>query len=82
MKAYQVFTGDLNKHGHQYFELDSIYLSKGRALIRCKEIIEAEEFKEEKITMTTLKNRKSIYWEASGWDIITICKLEEIEIIE
>lgn len=81
MKAYQVFTGDLDKHGHQKFELDSTYLSKGMALIRCKEIIEAEEFKDEKIELTTLKNG-SMHWEASGWDIITICKLEEIQIIE
>lgn len=80
-KAYQVFTGDLDRHGHQRFELDSTYLSKDRALIRCKEIIEAEEFKNENIGMTTLKNGNT-YWEASGWDIITICKLEEIQIIE
>jgi hypothetical protein len=83
MKAYQIFTGDYNKHGFQYYELHSTYLSKERALEKCKEIIESNEFKNETVIESEWSSDgKCKIWEAGGWEWITICKLEEIDITE
>jgi hypothetical protein len=83
MKAYQVFKGDYDKHGRQYYELDSTYFSRENALQRCKEIIESDEFKNETITEDIEFNCDSyMSWDIIGWEIVTVCKMEKIEITE
>jgi hypothetical protein len=83
MKAYQVFKGDYDKHGRQYYELDSTYFDRERALQRCKEIIEDDEFKNETVKNDTEFNcEEYMSWYIPGWDTITICKMEQIEIAE
>jgi hypothetical protein len=83
MKAYQVFTGDFDKHGRQYYELHSTYFSKERALEKCKEIVEAEVME----TETVIENKwygggKYKSWDVVGLEEMTICRIEEIEITE
>ena len=63
MKAYQVFNGDYDKHGRQYYELDSTYFDKERALHRCNEIIGDDEFKNETVVGTVNQYRD---WETGG----------------
>jgi hypothetical protein len=36
MKAYQVYKGEQNKHGHQQFDLIATYLDKQRAFNHAK----------------------------------------------
>lgn len=81
MKAYQIFKGDLDKHGRQYYELDSTYFDKEKALQRCKEIIEDDKFKSETVT-EEFNCETYMSWDIIGYDIITICKMEQIEITE
>lgn len=38
MKAYQVFKGDLDKYGKQYYELIATYLDKQQALWHCNQV--------------------------------------------
>ena len=77
-KAYQVFTGD-DHLGFTYYEHQATYFNQDQALEHCKRIVESSEFEDENITESTSGNKK--LWHAHGWDIVTICKLEEIEII-
>jgi hypothetical protein len=83
MKAYQVFTGDFDKHGRQYYELVATYFSKERALEKCREIVEADEFKTETIEESKwYGGGKYKSWDVLGWERITICRLDEIDITE
>ena len=83
MKAYQVFKGDLDKHGKQYYDLDSTYLDKERALQRCEHIVEVTRLVGEIIVEGEwYGDGKYKSWEAQGWEWITICKFKEIEITE
>lgn len=83
MKAYQVFNGDYDKHGRQYYELDSTYFDKERALHRCNEIIGDDEFKNETVVESEwYGDGKYKSWDIMGHDIITICKMKQIEITE
>jgi hypothetical protein len=83
MKAYQIFTGDFDKHGRQYYELHSTYFSKERALDKCKELIGADEYKLEQIEESEwYGGGKYKSWDALGWERMTICQFREIEITE
>jgi hypothetical protein len=81
MKAYQVYTGDLSKHGHQYYELHSTYFSKETALEKCKELVALHGYESETVVESEWWNGdKCKSWDVIGWEIVTICKLEEIQI--
>jgi hypothetical protein len=83
MKAYQVFTGDFDKHGRQYYELIATYFSKERALEKCREIVEADAYKTETIEESGWYHSGRVKeWDVLGWDNITICKFTEIDITE
>lgn len=80
MKAYQVYSGDIDKHDRQYYSLDSTYLSYEKALERCEEIIKPEILKGEEVEQTGSEGR--IWWTVEGWEPVIVCKLEEITITE
>ena len=80
-KAYQVYKGDTNKHGFQEYDLQATYFDKDKALEHCKRIVESDQFKNEHIEESEYGNGKYKSWDARGWDTVTICRLEEIEII-
>ena len=83
MKAYQVFKGDFDKHGRQYYELDSTYFDKERALQRCKEIVETDEFKNETVIESEWYGEgKYKSWDDHGFEWITLCRMVQIEITE
>jgi hypothetical protein len=83
VKAYQVFSGDYDKHGRQYYDLNSTFFSKEKALQRCKEIVEGDKFKNETIIESEWYNLgRAKDWDIQGWEWITVCRLQEIEITE
>ena len=85
MKAYQVHSGDTNKHGHQDYELQATYLSKDKALEHAPRIV-AEvplyggDILHEEDWYGPNKQYKS--WTIQGWDWICVCRIETIDIIE
>jgi hypothetical protein len=81
MKAYQVFSGEISKHGHQRYDLVETYLSKDKAFQRCKQIAEDVELYGDVLEEDEW-NGKCKGWYAVGWDRVEIAKVEEIEIVE
>lgn len=80
-KAYQVFKGDIDKHGFQRYDLVATYFDKDKALKHCIELSKEESFQNETIAESEwLGDGKYKSWDVIGWDIITIVKFEEIEI--
>ena len=83
MKAYQVFKGDLDKHGRQHYDLVATYLDKKKALDHCEKVA-----KETPLYGDILEfdgwygNDKYCSWSAIGWERVTIAQFEEIEITE
>jgi len=84
MIAYQVFSGDTDKHGRQTYDLQGTYLDKAKALDHCQCIIENDTLKNEYIEKHVLlsKETESISWTAIGLDIVTVCQMNKITITE
>ncbi len=84
MTAYQVYSGDTDKHGRQTYELQATYLDSEKAMEHCQRIIEDATLKNEHIEkhVTLSKETLSISWNAVGWDIVTVCQMNGITITE
>jgi hypothetical protein len=84
MIAYQVFTGDTDKHGRQTYELQATYLDNAKAMEHCHRIIKNDTLKNEHIEKHALlsKETETISWNAVGWDIVTVCQMNKITITE
>ena len=81
MKAYQVFTGESDKHGRQRFDLVSTYLDRDRALTHCKKLIDLAKLQGEMIEESEFFC-DGMYkdWDALGWDRVTLVRFMEISI--
>jgi hypothetical protein len=83
MEAYQVFKGDIDKHGREYTELIATYLDKQRAFNHVEQIA-----KEAPLYSDILEfdgwygDGKYCSWSAVGWDRTCIALLTTIEITE
>ena len=83
MKAYQVFKGEIDKHGHQRYDLVATYLDKEKALAHCKQIVESTPLYGDILDEGEFYGEgKYKSWDAIGWDRVTIAQFEEIDIIE
>ena len=84
MIAYQVFSGETDKHGRQTYDLQGTYLDKEKALDHCQCIIENDTLNNEQLEKHIATDGKtfSISWNAIGWDIVTVCQMNEITITE
>jgi SRSO17 transposase len=84
MKAYQVYKGDLDEHGHAYtYELIATYLDKNRAFEHAKQIADETPLYGDKLEFDGWHgNGKYCSWSAMGWDTMIISRLTEIEITE
>lgn len=82
MKAYQVYKGDLDKHGRQYYELVGTYLDSQKALDHAKSIAESTPLGDEKLESGFYAKGKCKSWDAVGWERVTVAEFREIEIIE
>lgn len=78
MKAYQVYSGDTNKHGFQSYDLKATFFDKQKAEELANDIVAAYG---DNLEETAWVNGGK-YWNSLGWDIVTICKINEIEITE
>ena len=83
MKAYQVHSGEYDKHGRQRYDLVATYLDKEKALAHCKQIAEATPLYGDILEEGEwYGNGKGKSWYAIGWDRVIIAKFEEIDITE
>lgn len=84
MKIYQVYNGYINKHNFQSYDLEGTYLSKDKALEHANQIVEKlkHEQPEECDWYIGKDNIARKTWDVKGWDIVTVCMVEEIEVIE
>ena len=81
MKAYQVFSGEQNKHGHQTYELVATYLDKFKALTHARQIAETTPLYGDRLEESEWdKDETFKTWYAHGWEYVGIAKLEEITI--
>jgi hypothetical protein len=83
MKAYQVFKGEMDKHGKQQSYLVATYLDKNKAFRH------AEMIAQEMPLMGDVLEFDGWYldntyasWSAVGWESVTIAEFQEIEITE
>ena len=84
MKAYQVHSGEENKHGHQSYELEATYLSREKALEHAQRIVAETPLYGDTLHETDWygSNKQYKSWTAQGWGFVCICRIEEIDIIE
>jgi hypothetical protein len=82
MTAYQVFSGETDKHGRQTYDLHATYLDRDRALEHCQCIVENDTLKDEKIEEYVSSDGSYRSWLAGGMEWVTICQLREITITE
>ena len=83
MKAYQVFKGEDDKHGFQRYDLIATYMDREKALAHCKQIAEAEPlYGDILIEGEFYGGGKYKDWDARGWNIVTLARFTEIDIIE
>ena len=83
MKVYQVFSGEENKHGYQVYDLHAVYLDKEKALNHAQQIVNRTPLDGDKLIDEGWdEKRRCRHWIAHGWGFTTICKIEEIEVIE
>jgi len=81
MLAYQVYSGDTNKHGFQSYELKATFLDKQKAIDLAHGIVASTPLYGDTLEETAWVNGGK-YWNTLGWDTVTICKINEIEITE
>ena len=83
MKAYQVFEGEINKHGYQLYNLIATYLDKEKALTHCKQIVESTQLCGDILEEEFYGEGKFKIWErVNFWERVTIAKFQQIDIIE
>jgi hypothetical protein len=83
MKAYQVFKGDVDKHGHQYYDLVATYLDKDRALSHCEDLARQTPLYGDVLEFDGWwGDGKFAGWSAVGWDRVGLSQFREIEITE
>jgi hypothetical protein len=73
MKVYLAYSGEINKYGHQQFDLIGVFQDKDMANKAIEDSMEDVD-----MTYVTKKMMPSgnIFWEESGMDIVTVGYLE------
>jgi hypothetical protein len=84
MFAYQVFKGDCNKHGNQIYELVATYLDIEKAISHCNQIVSSTPLYGDELEEGDYVNNNLIvrYWDAVGWERLTICEMRTIQITQ
>ena len=84
MKAYQVFSGEDDKHGKQQWDLQATYLDKDKALAHCDTIVANQKLYDgDTIEFGGWsKCGKYATWYIHGWEYVGCCRFEEIDITE
>ena len=81
MIAYQVFSGEQNKHGHQTYELVATYLDRDAALTHVRLIADKTQLYSDTLVESEWDADKTYkIWYAHGWEYVGIAKFKEITI--
>jgi hypothetical protein len=73
MKVYLAHSGDINKHGHQDFDLIGVFQDKDTAI---KAIEDSMKDVDMQYVKKDVKPSGNIFWEEHGMDIVTVGYLE------
>jgi hypothetical protein len=83
MKAYQVHKGEMDKHGHQRYDLVATYFDKTRALQHAEQIAESIPLYGDILEFDGwFSDGKCASWSAVGWEHVCVSLFEEITITE
>ena len=78
MKVYLAHSGDINKHGHQDYDLIGVYQDKNMAIQAIEQSMTDCDMEYVKKETTPSGN---IYWTEHGMDIVTVGYLEVRELL-
>ena len=82
MKAYQVFSGEMDRYNNQTFQLVATYFDKAQSISECERLAAELAIAGDTIEFTGWwANGKSASWIAKGWVIVTVSEVREITII-
>jgi hypothetical protein len=82
MKAYQVYSGDTDKHDRQTYELVATYLDRDAALTHAYQIADKTQLYGDELVESEWDADKTCKtWYARGWEFVGIAKFKEITII-
>ena len=83
MKAYQVFQGELDKHGRQRYDLIATYLDKQRAFDHAEKIANETPLHGDLLEFDGwYGDGKYASWSAVGLERVNVATLELIEITD
>ena len=73
MEIHLAYSGDINKHGHQNFDLIGVYKDRDMAIKAIeKSLVDCSDMYVKKETMPS----GNIFWTEHGMDIVTVGYLE------
>ena len=78
MKIYLAYSGDINKHGHQIYDLIGVYQDKDMAIKVIEQSMNDVDM--ELVKKYTLLNGH-IFWTENGMSIVTVGYLEVNELL-
>jgi len=73
MKVYLAHSGDINKHGHQDFDLIGVFQDRDMAIKAVEDSMKDVDMQYVEKSVTPSGN---IFWEEHGMDIVTVGYLE------
>ena len=73
MKVYLAYSRDINKHGHQDFDLIGVYQDKDMAIQAIEDSMSDVDME---YVETDIMPSGNIYWTEHGMDIVTVGLLE------
>ena len=73
MKVYLAHSGDINKHGHQDFDLIGVYQDRDMAIQAIENSMKDVDMR---YVEKYVKPTENIFWEERGMDIVTVGYLE------
>jgi hypothetical protein len=80
MKAYQVYSGDVDSNENQKYELVATYFDKDAALAHARQIANQDASHNNEVTEVQYNSTRT-YWYQHGWIYVDVAKIEEITII-
>lgn len=78
MKVYLAHSGDINKHGHQDYDLIGVYKDKDMAIQAIEQSMTDVDMKYVEVETTPSGN---MFWTEMGMDIVTVGYLEVRDLV-
>jgi len=74
MKVYLAYSGDINKHGHQNYDLIGVYQDKDMAIQAIEQSMTDVDMAYVEVET---KPSGNMFWTEHGMDIVNVGKVEE-----